>query len=100
MQQQSAATAATSSDLSRPAKTSDLHQRPSTTSMRLVHTEEVIGRSSLQSNAPTPSQGWYVPVDVLVSKKWGYQCIFHARAKALWRISFPLKYISASSRRW
>jgi len=27
--------------LSRPAKTSDLHQRPSTTSMRLVHTEEI-----------------------------------------------------------
>jgi predicted DNA-binding transcriptional regulator AlpA len=41
MQQQSAATAPANSDLSRPVKTFDLHQRPLMTAMRLVHTEEV-----------------------------------------------------------
>ena len=40
VQQQSAATAPTSTDLRRRTRTSDLHQRPSTTVMRLVHTEK------------------------------------------------------------
>ena len=41
VQQQSAATPSSSSDPNRPAKTSDLRQRLSTTAMRLVHTEAV-----------------------------------------------------------
>jgi hypothetical protein len=41
VQQQSAATAPTGTDLRRPEKTSDLRQRPLMTPVRLVHTEEV-----------------------------------------------------------
>ena len=41
VQQQCATTAPTSSDRSRPAKASDLRQRPSATHMLLVHTEVV-----------------------------------------------------------
>ena len=43
VQQQSAATAPTRTDPRRPGKASDLCQRPPTTVMRLVHTEEVTG---------------------------------------------------------
>jgi hypothetical protein len=41
VQQQTAATATTGTDLSQPAKTSYLHQRPSTTAVRLVHIERI-----------------------------------------------------------
>jgi hypothetical protein len=41
LQQQTAATAPASSDLSRPAKASDLHKRPLPTSMQLVRIEVV-----------------------------------------------------------
>src|SRR6266436_5844860 len=44
VQQESTATLPTSTDLIRPAQACDLHQRPSLTAMRLVHTEEVASR--------------------------------------------------------
>jgi len=51
-QHQSAATAPTSNDLSRPVKTSDLHQRPLTTFMQLVHTERIV--TSATNTRPSP----------------------------------------------
>ena len=41
VQQKSTATYAAGIDLIRPQQTSELHQRPASTSMQLVHTEEV-----------------------------------------------------------
>jgi hypothetical protein len=58
VQQQGAATAPTSSDLSRPAKASHLHQRPSVTVVRLVHTEEITGLF------PVVIDGPWLPVHV------------------------------------
>ncbi len=49
MQQEGAATARTNSDLSRPAKTSDLRQRPSATILRLVCIQKARGSSPLSS---------------------------------------------------
>ena len=50
VQHGSSATVPESSDLIRPVKIPDLHQRPSTTCMPLVHTEEVTGSNPV---APT-----------------------------------------------
>ena len=41
VQQTSTATSPPSTDLIRPKQTSELHQRPASTSMQLVHTEAV-----------------------------------------------------------
>jgi hypothetical protein len=43
VQQVSTATSPSSTDLMRPAQTNDLHQRPTLTSLPLVHTEEITG---------------------------------------------------------
>ena len=58
VQQRSTATLPPDTDLIRPTKPCELHQRPASTGMQLVHTEEVTGsipvsptRSSLKERA-------------------------------------------------
>ena len=63
VQQQSAATAPHDTDPIRPPKSSDLRQRPLTTSMRLVHTEEVTGSIPV---SPTRSGGMSIFVGIAV----------------------------------
>jgi hypothetical protein len=55
--QQGAATAPTSSDLSRPAKAFDLRQRLLSTCVQLVHTEEVTGSIPV---SPTRSEAMWI----------------------------------------
>ena len=54
VQQQSAATAPTSTDPQRPEKTSDLRQRPSATILRLVCIQKARGSSPLSSTGQRP----------------------------------------------
>ncbi len=75
MQQQSAATTPTGTDLRRPEMTSDLRQRPLMTPVGLVHTEEIMriagnvrpswslcgaGPARAEIHSHLPGQGYYV----------------------------------------
>ena len=66
VQQKCTATLPTNMDLIRPAQASDLHQRPASTNMQLVHTEQVTGSIP---ESPTQLSGrfqsWDQPVLIL-----------------------------------
>jgi hypothetical protein len=64
-QQQSAATAPTNSDLSRPAKASDQLQRPLSTSMRLVCIQNVSKSPAAAANGSNRIVlGWSQPTSI------------------------------------
>ena len=61
VQQRSTATLPPNTDLIRPTKPYELHQRPASTSMQLVHTEEVgeVTAKTAWRSAPDPSSAGF-----------------------------------------